>query len=51
MKTKKNKKRKLRNPIHFAIITSGSHMNLTKTKQEKKDQVDRKGKQNGYKED
>ena len=46
-----NKKRKLRNPIHFAIITSGVHMNLTKTKREKLDQLDRKAKQKGYKED
>lgn len=48
---KPKKKRKLRNPIHFAIITSGTHMNLTKTKQEKQAQLDRKAKQNGYKED
>ena len=47
---KPNKKRKLRNPIHFAIITSGVHMNLTKTKQEKQDQLDRRAKQNGWKE-
>ena len=47
---KPKKKRKLRNPIHFAIITSGSHMNLTKTKKEKQNQLDRKAKQNGWKE-
>ena len=47
---KPKKKRKLRNPIHFAIITTGTHMNLTKTKQEKQDQLDRRAKQNGWKE-
>ena len=47
---KPKKKRKLRNPIHYAIITTGTHMNLTKTKQEKQDQIDRKAKQNGWKE-
>ena len=47
---KPKKKRKLRNPIHYAIITTGTHMNLTKTKQEKQNQIDRKAKQNGWKE-
>ena len=47
---KPKKKRKLRNPIHYAIITTGTHMNLTKTKQEKQDQLDRRAKQNGWKE-
>lgn len=47
---KPKKKRKLRNPIHFAIITTGTHVNLTKTKQEKQDQLDRRAKQNGWKE-
>lgn len=45
---KPKKKRKLRNPIHYAIITTGTHMNLTKTKQEKQDQIDRKAKQKGW---
>lgn len=45
---KPNKKKKLRNPIHYAIITTGTHMNLTKTKQEKQDQIDRKAKQKGW---
>lgn len=45
---KPKKKRKLRNPIHYAIITTGTHMNLTKTKQEKQDQLDRKAKQKGW---
>ncbi len=45
---KAKKKRKLRNPIHFAIITSGAHMSLTKTKQEKQAQLDRRAKQNGW---
>lgn len=47
----KLKKRKVRNPIHFNIITSGTHMNLTKTKQEKQDQFDRRAKQKGWCED
>ena len=45
---KPKKKRKLRNPIHYAIITTVTHMNLTKTKQEKQDQIDRKAKQKGW---
>ena len=45
---KPKKKRKLRNPIHYAIITTGTHMNLTKTKQEKQNQIDRKAKQKGW---
>lgn len=46
----KSKKKKVRNPIHYAIITSGTHMNMTKSKCEKQNQLDRKAKQNGYKE-
>ncbi len=48
---KPKKKRKLRNPIHFAIITSGTHMNLTKTKREKKEQEDKKQKMKGWSEE